>query len=321
MLTARLLVCDFDTDWRVRFAEVCTAHGLCVADEPPADVAVLQVDTGADIARALADLGARPGLQHLPTIIAGGPDEPASYRAAAAAGAQTYVPGLDPERIAAAVAMVLDTVHVFAAVNPLTGLPGSPALEREIAARLPDRGNLAVVQFDLDNFKPYNDVYGYQQGDRMILWLKDLIQDAVARHQPAHWFIAHLGGDDFFLTTTVPSAKILGAEVVDAFEAGRVRLFTAQHQQDGHFHARNRAGEENIFPLTTLTAVVVTNEADDITHPGHIAAVLAELKTHAKTMDGSNFVCDRRSHHWTAQDGPDSSAIPEGKGFGDAGKK
>jgi len=132
---------------------------------------------------------------------------------------------------------------------------------------------------------------------------------------------AHLGGDDFFLTTTVPSAKILGAEVVDAFEAGRARLFTAQHQQHGHFHARNRAGEENIFPLTTLTAVVVTNEADDITHPGHIAAVLAELKTHAKTMDGSNFVCDRRSHHWTAQDGPDSSAIPEGKGFGDAGKK
>ncbi len=298
MLSSRVYLHNFDPDWQARFSAICPTRGLCVADEPPADVVVLRVAEGCDIAQALDTFIAESGLLHTPVVVAGGSDEPAAYHAAAAGPAQAYVPGCDPENIAAAARMVLDTVHAYAAVNPLTGLPGSPALQREIAARLPQRGTLAVIQFDLDNFKPYNDIYGYQQGDEMILWLKQLIEQAVARHHPEHWFIAHLGGDDFFLTAPVSSAGILGPEVVENFEQGKERFFCEEHFRDGHFRALNRAGEYDSFELTTLSAMMVTNEAEDITHPGHIAAVLAELKAYAKTMSGSNFVYDRRRQHW-----------------------
>ncbi len=297
MLSRRVYLHNFGPDWQARFSAVCATQGLCVADEPPADVVVLRVGAGSDIARALDTFIAESGLLHTPVVVAGGSDEPAAYNAASGRG-QAYVPGCDAENIVATARMVLDTVHAYAAVNPLTGLPGSPALQREIAARLPQRGTLAVIQFDLDNFKPYNDIYGYQQGDEMILWVKELIEQAVARHQPEHWFIAHIGGDDFFLTTAVSSAGIVGTEVVENFEQGKELFFREEHFRDGHFRALNRAGEYDIFELTTLTAMMVTNEAEDITHPGHIAAVLAELKAYAKAMSGSNFVCDRRREHW-----------------------
>ncbi len=294
----RVYLHNFDPDWQARFAPICARQGWCVAEAPPADVVVLRVDAANDIAEALDTFIAASGLLHTPVVVAGGPDEPAAYQAAAAGPAQAYIPGDDPHKVLAAARMVLDTVHAYAAVNPLTGLPGSPALQREIAARLPQRGTLAVIHFDLDNFKPYNDIYGYQQGDEMILWLKQLIEQAVARRQPQHWFLAHLGGDDFFLTTAIPPAAVLGQEVVESFEQGKHRFFAEEHLRAGQFRALNRAGAADTFDLTSLTAIMVTNEAEDITHPGHIAAVLAELKAYAKTMSGSNFVPDRRRHHW-----------------------
>ena len=296
----RVYLYGFSDEKHSALARLATAQGLSVVSVLPADVVVLNVAGAADIEQALKEYVREAGTLHTPVVVVGGPDEAAAYEAVAEC-AQGYVPGDEPAEVIAVVRMVLRTVREYAAVNPLTGLVGSPALQREIAARLPQRGTLAVVQFDLDNFKPYNDVYGYQQGDKMIVWVKELIEAAVAKHQPEHWFIAHIGGDDFFLTTTVAGAKVVADEVVRAFEAGKGRFFEQEHLAAGRFEALSRSGEHESFELTTITAAMVTNEADDITHPGHIAAVLAEVKGCGKRMSGSNFVWDRRRDHWAPE--------------------
>ncbi len=289
MAIRRVYLQGLGPDVEGRYGSALAEQELQVATEPPADVAVT---------REAEAIGPLSEGSRMPVILVGEDASAEAFVAAAAAGAQAYVPCTNPEAIAAAVRMVLDTISVYAAVNPLTGLPGSPALEREIALRLPVRGSLAVIQFDLDNFKPYSDVYGYQKGDEMILGLKQLIEAAMALHRPAHSFLAHIGGDDFFLTADVASARILGRQVVEQWDAAKAGYFSAEQAVAGQFCAVNRRGEPEWFPLTSLTAVMVTNEADDITHPGQIAAVLAQMKAYAKQMDGSNFVADRRQDHW-----------------------
>ncbi len=279
-------------------AEAFAGYDLQCTPCAPADVIVVRLGTDEGLDAIMARLwgrwiGARP-----PVILAGDDASAEAFVAAAEAGVQSYVACTDPAAVAAAVRMLVETVGVYAAVNPLTGLPGSPALEREIALRLPVRGSLAVIQFDLDNFKPYSDVYGYKRGDEMILDLKRIIEGALTAHRPSHHLLVHLGGDDFFLTADVASARILGPYIVKEWDAHRAKHFNREHVRDGGFSAANRRGDQEWFPLTSVTAVMVTNEAADVTHPGQIAAILTQMKAYAKAMEGSNFVADRRQDHW-----------------------
>ena len=298
MAVPRVYLHNFTPGAAEAYGEAFSAWDLQCTPAPPADAVVVRPGPDEAPAAVMARLRDTAPCGRMPVIVAGEDASAEAFVAAAAAGAQAYVPSTDADAVAAAVRMVLDTVSVYAAVNPLTGLPGSPALEREMARRLPVRGSLAVIQFDLDNFKPYSDVYGYLKGDEMILGLKQLIEAAMARHSPADSFLAHIGGDDFFLTADVASARILGRHVVEQWDAAKTSYFSAEHARAGQFCAMNRRGEQEWFPLTSLTAVMVTNEAPDITHPGHVAAVLAQMKAYAKRMDGSNFVADRRQDHW-----------------------
>jgi GGDEF domain-containing protein len=302
VISPRVHLAGFGAQKHAELTQLAAEQGFSVVSALPADVVAVNVVEADNIEETLVQYVRHAGTLHTPVVAVGGPAEPEAYEAAAEV-AQGYVPGDDSTELMAVVRMVLKTVREYAAVNPLTGLPGSPALAREIAARLPERGMLAVVQFDLDNFKPYNDVYGYRHGDEMIVWVSELIASAVEYHRPAHWFIAHLGGDDFFLTTTVAGAKAVADEVVSRFEAGKGHFFAEEHLATGCFQALSRSGSHESFALTTITAAMVTNEADDIAHPGHIAAVLAEVKMYGKRMSGSNFVWDRRQEHWASEQG------------------
>jgi diguanylate cyclase (GGDEF)-like protein len=306
MALGRVYVHNLPTEFVQQLSELFADYRLQIVSQPPADAAVVGIETVDEMADLVARFAADSTMLHVPIIAVGGPDSPRAWEAAVGT-VQAYVPDSDPHRIAGAVRMICDTVRSFAAVHPLTGLPGSPALYREIEARLRMNVPVAVVQFDLDNFKPYNDVYGYQRGDAMLLWLKGLIHEVIAECKPEHWFLAHLGGDDFVLTIDLSSARMVAQRVIERFEAERELFFTEEHCQAGGFVATTRSGASRQLPLTTLTAVMVTNEASDITHPGHISAVLAEIKSYAKSLPGSNLSIDERREHWL-------EPIPRGNG-------
>ncbi len=299
MIGERVYAHGFDALWRDKFRPVCERLGLELVDTLPAGVAVINGAGDEKCVLQAASFADEQGLLHTPVIVAGGPDWPDGYEAAAQHGLQGYVASDDAEKVAATARMVLDTVRRYSAVHPLTGLPGSPALEREISERIGQRGELAVVQFDIDNFKPYNDVYGYRRGDEVIAWLGRLIVEAIAENATGQAFVAHLGGDDFVAAASVNDAREIGEAVVATFDAGREVFFDEAALQIGHFSATSRRGERQEYPLFSLTAVMVTNEADDIVHPGHISSVLAEMKRYVKGMAGSNFYADRRKMHWS----------------------
>jgi GGDEF domain-containing protein len=178
--------------------------------------------------------------------------------------------------------------------NPLTGLPGAGALERELVRRLPDRGRLAVVAFDLRHFKAFNDRYGYARGDDLLRLLRDTLLAALREQGTAADFVAHLGGDDFFLVTEPERMRLLAEGTQEKFDDLAAGLYDRRDREAGGLRVVMRTGEERLVPLTRLIAVAVTNVADEVRHPGQIAAILAELKEYARRTEKTGLFQDRR---------------------------
>lgn len=156
--------------------------------------------------------------------------------------------------------------------HPLTGLPGSPAIQDEVSYLLQRGQTFSLVYFDLDNFKAFNDRYGFHHGDRAIRLLARLIGDALASMPVAAPFVGHVGGDDFIVITDHSQGEEL-AEMVRAALAVRIpELYDATDRQRGFLEAESRSGTSVRVPLMTVTAAVL----DCAAAPGESAASLLE---------------------------------------------
>lgn len=170
--------------------------------------------------------------------------------------------------------------------NPLTKLPGNGPigeyLHRSMAADT--RELVSFVYFDFDNFKPYNDKYGFRQGDRAILLFADILKKEVA--DKGH-FIGHIGGDDFFAGFVgsdfeknhkrVKKVNRLFKEEVEDF-------YSPEDRERGYIEAKSREGELRRFPLLTVSAAIVEVNASCCAHPDAegVSALIADLKKLAK---------------------------------------
>jgi len=222
-----------------------------------------------------------------------------------------------PEEFAATCEALVKRARLRRSANPLTGLPGNVYLHEQLTARLPQRGQLAVLAFDLSDFKAYNDYYGYVRGDRLLMWLASLLEEVVAEHGGEGDFVAHIGGDDLFVVTGPERAEALAQAAIGRFDQGILDFYDEPERQRGGIQSRTRQNVAAFFPLCTLVATGVTNTSDDIQHPGQIAALLAELKEYAKTAGKSIYQPDRRKTH-TPLTGPPGE-ITERRGLDDDG--
>ncbi|MEI6502245.1 MAG: GGDEF domain-containing protein, partial [Armatimonadota bacterium] len=266
-----------------------------------ADAVVVWLDPQAPEATArVTSLRTQRGSVVPAVLVVGETRTTAALTAATAAGAGAYVASGDPAYLAAAVGLVLESATRFAQLSPLTGLPGNNTLQNEITRRLPQRGELAILAFDVDEFKAYNDCYGHQQGDSLLRHLRAVIVQALSERAGPGWFAAHVGGDDFFALVHPSEAQAVAERVIELFEAGIDQFYTPEDRARGRSTVRTRTGAVRDVPLATVTVAAVTNEADDVTHPGQMAAVLAELKAYGKPLPGSNYVPNRRRIHDSA---------------------
>jgi len=250
---------------------------------------------GAEAGARVAELRDRH-RRALPAIIGiGATADAAALAWAAEVGLDDLLCGDDPARLAAHARLVFQSRTRFAQASPLTGLPGVGALEREINRRLPRRGEMALLAFDVDFFKSYNDSYGYQRGDALLRHLWCVLEQALSA-APGH-FLAHLGGDDFFALVRPAEAQGVAQRAIALFAAARAEHYDPADLVRGEIVARTRTGELAATPLVSLTVAAVTNEPDDLQHSGQLAAVLAELKAYGKRLGGGRYVADRRRVH------------------------
>ena len=179
--------------------------------------------------------------------------------------------------------------------NPLTGLPGNRAIERECITRLDKGIPYGFMYLDIDRFKAFNDYYGYTRGDKAITFLAKIIRDSSLAVGAPNDFIGHVGGDDFVLITDSDHAETLGRYIIEAFDRGIQKLHDPKDYRYGFLRIETRAGHVEEFPLITLTVALVVDSQGRFQHPAQLSDVVAELKRFGKTMIGSVVVKERRS--------------------------
>lgn len=163
--------------------------------------------------------------------------------------------------------------------NPLTLLPGNIPLSEHINRLLDARVSFAACYFDLNNFKPYNDLYGYWRGDEMI----KLAARLVAGHcDPSQDFVGHVGGDDFVVLFQSEDWATRCEHIVRRFNREARDLFDPRELELGGFHCEDRRGFQVFFPLTTIAVGQVAVSPGQFRDPEEVASAAAAAKKIAK---------------------------------------
>lgn len=177
--------------------------------------------------------------------------------------------------------------------SPLTLLPGNRAIEVAISARLTDGRDFAVAYLDINDFKPYNDRYGFAAGDRVIRDLAELIQARAASARQA--FAGHIGGDDFVVVLDPGDATEFAETVLSGFTALLSSAYTPEDFDRGAIEAEDRSGNLRQFPLMSLSIAVVVQSDRRYGHIGELSRAAAEIKSFLKKRGGSGYMIDRRT--------------------------
>lgn len=174
--------------------------------------------------------------------------------------------------------------------NPLTRLPGNTSIQQAIekVLGLP----MAVCYIDINNFKPYNDMYGFSRGDEVLRMIGRIMFNAVKNSGGG--FTGHIGGDDFVFIVPLERAEAVCTTIIDHFTALVADIFDEREKKLGYYMATNRKGQEEKFPLLGIAIAVVPTNSPRMNHFGRVAQVAAELKKRAKMHGESCYVVDQR---------------------------
>ena len=181
-------------------------------------------------------------------------------------------------------------------VSPLTGLPGNLQIQVELKKKLLKKEEFAILYFDLDNFKEYNDTYGFLKGDEVIKFTAKTILREMHHYKLEDSFVGHIGGDDFVGIISDVDYEKLCQDIIAKFDIGIVGYFNEEDIERGYLEVANRKGIIEQFPITAISIGVVRVLPGEYTNPLEIGEVGAQVKHLAKTQTGSAYAINRRKN-------------------------
>lgn len=181
-------------------------------------------------------------------------------------------------------------------VSPLTGLPGNLQIQVELKKKLLKKEEFAILYFDLDNFKEYNDTYGFLKGDEVIKFTAKTILKVMHHYKLEDAFVGHIGGDDFVGIISDVDYEKLCQDIIAKFDNGIIEYFNEEDIERGYLEVANRKGIIEQFPMTAISIGVVNVTPGEYTNSLEIGEVGAQVKHLAKTQTGSAYAINRRKN-------------------------
>jgi GGDEF domain-containing protein len=209
-------------------------------------------------------------------------------------GDDYLVKPFDISELKARIHALLRRSESFLDANSLTKLPGSNRIHQEIEKKVQSRGQFAVAYCDLSNFKAFNDVYGYERGNRVIEFTSSLILNALKTYAEKG-FLGHVGGDDFIFISSIPALEKIASKIIHDFDSGIMLHYDIEDLKKGGIRTENRQGHLERFKVMTITIVAVTSRKRRFHSALEVSEVLTELKRFAKQSSGSIFMVDKRT--------------------------
>lgn len=175
--------------------------------------------------------------------------------------------------------------------NPLTLLPGNVPIAEHVERLVASGCPFAACYADLDNFKPFNDVFGYQRGDEVLQLVARVLAEVSDPHID---FVGHVGGDDFVVLMQSPDWEERCRRALAIFGERIAAQFGEEDHARGGFFAEDRLGRRQLFPLMTLSIGAVPAEPGTFESHAQVAAAATEAKHMAKRESGSSLFIERR---------------------------
>jgi len=180
--------------------------------------------------------------------------------------------------------------------SPLTGLPGARLIEDTVKERIEKNIAFSFAHIDIDNFKSFNDVYGYTKGDKALMQTAYILYSVIKKFGNMDDFMGHIGGDDFVFITTPDKYKEICRYFIFMFDNLMPYHYSKKDREQNFIVARNRAKQIRKMPLMSITiAVVNKNKPNELKSMIEINERVAEVKKYLKTVPGSKFMADRRT--------------------------
>lgn len=303
----RVLVADDEPDLRSLIAMVLTAesYDVCAVDNGSAvlamaqsfrpDVVLLDVMMpGMDGLEVCRTLRRALTTSNMPIIMLTAKSTPADAVAGLRAGADDYLmKPFDPEELLARVATTVRRSADLRGASPLTGLPGNSEILRRLGYLVArEEQDFAFLHADLDNFKAFNDRYGFVRGDDAIQATASVLQD-VARAHGVH-LIGHIGGDDFAVIASAAQGLDVAEAAVSAFDRMAGGLYDPLDQARGWIEVADRLGVMHRYPVLTISLGVASSAQGRFSSVHEVSHAAAEVKALAKRDAGSSWQLDHR---------------------------
>ncbi|BBB91978.1 MAG TPA: GGDEF domain-containing protein [Methylomusa anaerophila] len=189
-------------------------------------------------------------------------------------------------------------IRYAAQANPLTGLPGNLMIEERLKQTVIKSvsSHFGVLYIDLDNFKAFNDKYGFEHGDKVIKFTADLLASCLLNFDPSFSisFLGHIGGDDFIIEIDGDNPEELAESITQEFDKGIHSFYATEDLERGCIKVYNRKGHLESFPIMSISIAIVHNRYRNFNNYLEIGEIAARIKKKAKKVCGSIWIVDQR---------------------------
>jgi diguanylate cyclase (GGDEF)-like protein len=187
--------------------------------------------------------------------------------------------------------------------NPLTKLPGNSSIINEVKNKILSNINCSFAYIDIDNFKSYNDKYGFLSGDEIIMLTSRLIASTTydisknhKRNIKRNVFIGHIGGDDFVIISHPNDIVEICSNIISNFDKIIPSFYDETDKSNGYIETHDRSNILRKIPLMSLSISIITNINKKVSHYGEISEITSSLKYKAKSTPGSKIIIDKRGN-------------------------
>ncbi|MBI5743812.1 MAG: response regulator [Elusimicrobia bacterium] len=304
----RVLMADDQTDLLMLMKEMVQDSGFEVFTandgaeamkavfETNPDIIVLDYNmprkNGLEVAQ---DLKNNPLFAHIPIIIVTAYGEKNAKLKGLGMGIDDYlIKPVDADELVARIRMILKRNKQVLDTNPLSKLPGNPSIQARVEREIQRGKEFAVLYLDLNNFKAYNDTYGFEAGDRVLKATANLLVKLTIQNENSEDFIGHIGGDDFIVVTDYERSEDLARRIAAAFDEIAPSFYSKSDRDRGHIISTDRQGNIKKFPFLSISIGIVQNKTRTLHSFAQVSNIGTELKKGAKAAEKSHYIVDRR---------------------------